>query len=810
MKKKLLIGALSAVCAFACTGAVTTLTANGATSTQATPTVYDLWDLKGVKEYQTTKVNGVDQHIGQFERNHNVAFRSVISYDGTDAFKVNHLILTPSQTNASHFAYGGYGYQFIVDNNKMHIRYDSDPTTATTALKTEITAAATATGDSLTAKLAQTDNLSGTGKVNVTNLLNGSEAFLLEFGCKDILTDGTWTGNYVYAAINGTEVLSYTDTSEYFDDMGTYTGRGADYREVSLFKYKTSYTVLDFTMGTAPEGAGFETGDVYQTVVNKNSVLELAISQEYTITSATLASVDVTDKISWTPTGYVLDCTSFTEGGTLVLTTEKSVRENASVYDLYDITGKKSGVYTNAYDGRLVGNLPQTHNAAFRAKVTFEGMNGNPDNRNLLLDLILFSKTRYNVADDYGYQFYWRDGVLKICYDTAPNENGGNDTVAASLSHAGLQALLGTATANNLRYCKESFVLEFGSVKLINGNEWTGNCVYVNINGVEVLSFVDRSANYKEKGNIIANGGWANGYSLYAYETAYPYVEFTMGETPEGAKFETGDTHKVLAVDGATLHLPLKFGYILTSATLDNVDITDKISANDDGYALDCSGFTQGGTLVLTTALKKVNVAVTLNDKVTVTTAQTYDIKSFLDVKMTTAVGYALSSFKVNGEEKIADVVLGKDGTYTYDSYQLLAQTVTISTAVEQKTFAVTVQKTGDGTVQFAQTVDAFGAFTLTATPDGDESILSVKCNGEKLPLNAEGKFTLEKVSQDLTFEVVFSVAEKVVNKENQTPTTPQGESGCGSSLGVFLPLTACLGLIGTLLLMRARTRKDD
>ena len=116
MKNKLLIGVLTAVCACFCVGSVTTFSIEAEMVAYGTPTTYDLWDLKGVKEYQTTKVNGADQHIGQLGANHNVAFRSILSYDGTDAFKVNHLILTSNQTNVSHFAYGGYGYQFLVDN----------------------------------------------------------------------------------------------------------------------------------------------------------------------------------------------------------------------------------------------------------------------------------------------------------------------------------------------------------------------------------------------------------------------------------------------------------------------------------------------------------------------------------------------------------------------------------------------------------------------------------------------------------------------------------------------------------------------
>lgn len=207
--------------------------------------IYDLFDLKGEKEYRPSTQNDSTQNIGKFDGNNNVAFRSRIAHaDEKDhVFAMNYLIL--KSTASSHFANGGYGYQFLMKDNEVSIRYDKDPTTADVA--GEIVQGVSLTASELDAVLVTIDGLNGE-KINGSDFKKGKEVFDFEFGCAKYYIGDTWAGNYVYAKINGVEIMHFIDKAANFrnaEDLGCYTGCGADYRDYCERTFSTTYTVED-------------------------------------------------------------------------------------------------------------------------------------------------------------------------------------------------------------------------------------------------------------------------------------------------------------------------------------------------------------------------------------------------------------------------------------------------------------------------------------------------------------------------------------------------------------------------------------
>lgn len=246
-KRKLLIGTLLATFACSIVGAICSIMpmqTNAQDVTYDTPAVYDLYDITGTTSF--TSGSTKNRNIGQMPATHNVAFQAKVSYDKNSTRNLYmNLLLGQDKTVDSAYFCTNYGYMFILTDGKMSIKYDADPTTNST--EKEATIGASLSWDDLSAKLGNIDSWENEGsKINTANFLKGKETFLFEFGSAKAYTlvddTKTWTGNYVYAKINGVEVISFTDTSAYYQTKGTYFGKGATGYDWTYYTFETSYT----------------------------------------------------------------------------------------------------------------------------------------------------------------------------------------------------------------------------------------------------------------------------------------------------------------------------------------------------------------------------------------------------------------------------------------------------------------------------------------------------------------------------------------------------------------------------------------
>lgn len=545
-KRKLLISTLLA--AFACSfvGAicsVASLQVKAEEITYGTPVVYDLWDLANVKAgvYGHASSGATTRGIGQMPSNHNAAFKTIITDDYyTEEQKTGQAsnskkimlswLMFQTGNVGNNYSCNGYPYQLHWQDGAMKIRYDNNPTdtTANTTVGAEVG------WGTIFNTLRNTKGLNGKVLSTPDVILYNKEEFSLEFGCKDILTDGVWTGNYVYAKINDIEVINYTDTTEYFDDRGTYFGASADASSWTFYGCKTTYDFVDVTMGEVPEGATFTEGAKYSIPVKNGSTLEIPLEEGYAVKTAMLGDTDVTDKISWSPAKTALDCSALTAGEyTLTLTTSQNVIDDVTVYDLYDLKGVKEYQTTSENSNvQNVGQFATNSNVAFRSIISYP----EADTKHLYINYLILksSESEHFAYGGYGYQFLFKDGVMSIRYDNTPTVNDGIET-ATTLSKAQLNSLLPTidnlvgtgkinVTDNAFYLGKEAFTFEFGCAKYLVNDEWTGNYVYVKINGVEIMSFIDTGANYQAKetlGKYTGRGADGRGYTNYLYTTTY-------------------------------------------------------------------------------------------------------------------------------------------------------------------------------------------------------------------------------------------------------------------------------------------------
>lgn len=745
-------------------------------------TVYDYEDLTGQQfgDYESSQAATESQRkLGNFSANENVAVRTWIKRTGTQG---DHWYGGLSILESSYGACDGYyldcDWDIKLRRRTGETLYDEDDVLSV------------ATKEKAGYPIAV--NVGAIGEV---------DGFVVEFGVQSVKKNGVRIGNYVYFKVDGKLLHGYFDDSDTFDKKGT--GVSVTFRS----------NLRNYQFATVPsESSLAKIRRAFDLIKPLPDMTAVTLSDKNAIENARAAYDTLTD----TEKLYVVNATRLLNAERqLWLVRGDAEADEVTIYDLFDVNGDISNAYMNAvtnpaqreqiqeaidnglpFNGRKIGIIQETSNIAFRAKISYQWYVQDT----LFIELYIMQKSVTASANNYGYRLWWKDGSIEIQYDKNPLVLGeGDNTIGARLAAEDVTALVG----EGIQAAQEEFVLEFGCAKYIAYDAWQGNYVYVKVNGVEVLSFVDSGAFYKDKGNIVANGNY-NTWHLYTFESLYEFADITLGEAPEGAAFATGDTQKVALREGYQMLLPFAYGYEITSASLDGDDVTDKILLTQDGYALDCSTLQSGGTLTLTTAKKQVSVSVTENEKAEVLVAETADIRSVLDAKIVTASGYVLTSFTVNGVEYIDEVLLGGDGYYYCNTYRLL-QDSTIATAVAEKSYTVSVNKKGEGSVDSVQTVGAFGSVTVTITPSENTLIKRVLLNGEAVNVSADGKITIDRVTEDLFFDVRFAEKPAAVDK-TENPTTDTSSNGCNASLtATTMSLTAVFVAISVAVVIKKR-----
>lgn len=211
---------------------------------------------------------------------------------------------------------------------------------------------------------------------------------------------------------------------------------------------------------------------------------------------------------------FSYDYTKYTFETAYSENTLANIEKQVAVYDLYDITGRESGTYLNGYDGKAIGQLPYTSGVAFKTKVSTHADNQKTIH---LIDLIITGSSAYTSSNNYGgYRLIWKDNVIRITHDKDTVANTGHLVVAETSANTG-----DLANKNN---CSTAFDLEFGSARYMIDGAWMGNYVYVKVDGVEVLHFVDKGELYKTRGHYVGSGSDAGNWSKYTFNTAYETV----------------------------------------------------------------------------------------------------------------------------------------------------------------------------------------------------------------------------------------------------------------------------------------------
>lgn len=114
---------------------------------------------------------------------------------------------------------------------------------------------------------------------------------------------------------------------------------------------------------------------------------------------------------------------------------------------------------------------------------------------------------------------------------------------------------------------------------------------------------------------------------------------------------------------------------------------------------------------------------------------------------ITPAVGYEVVSFKVDGEE-----VALEELQYQFKN---VTQSHQVEIVFEIITFTVTVEKTGNGTVNVPETVQYGQSLTIEILADPNNYIKSVVINGATYP--TDGTIVINGIGSDVTINVVFA-----------------------------------------------------
>lgn len=716
-------------------------------------TVYDLYDIVGEKDF--TSGAEKNRNIGQMPSTHNVAFKAKFSYDeSSKKILIINFIMGHKQTVNTEYFLRDCGYMFYFRDNTARLVYCGDGTETNQLVHT----AAQLDWAELSAKLSTIDNLDGNGKISAEEWRYGREAFEFEMGYVKAYTGDEWTGNYVYVKINGTELMGFTDTSAYYQDKGTYFGKGATGYDYTFYTFSTTYESLP----------GVDTLDNIRAVKTAIETLPNAENIVWRDKETVENVRKMYDALTDNEKSYISDISRLTDAENMIwFLRGNATADKVVVYDLFDINGDKANTYTTETGvGRKVGYFQETSNIAFKTKVSFDVYdkeNYNP----LFFEIFILQKNVTSGASDYGYLFRWRNNQIQILYDANPIVAGdGDDTVGASVGK------------NTPKLSEtEEFIVEFGCAKYIAYGKWYANYVYVKINDEEVLHFIDNGDYFQDKGKIVVNGIYG-GWNSYTFNSLYDFAEITMGEASQGTNFIVGDIIDVPLNSDYKMPIPTKIGYCISSAKIDGVDVTDKIVLTEDGYALDCASLSFGGVLTVETSKKQISVSVEANENVQVEISEYADIFSVMEARIATNDGYVLSSFKINGIEYINEIELRKDGYYYCTTYRF-SEDVTIETETVERRYSVVIYSNDGGITNCVENVGAFGSVVLTITPDENYLIASVLLNGEAVNVNSEGKVIIDRAMQDMQFDIRF--AQKPMPVDTSVSIS---SGGCRSVLG--------------------------
>ena len=152
-----------------------------------------------------------------------------------------------------------------------------------------------------------------------------------------------------------------------------------------------------------------------------------------------------------------------------------------------------------------------------------------------------------------------------------------------------------------------------------------------------------------------------------------------------------------------------------------------------------------------------------VDEETGVATANVYDL---VTITVTPDEGYQLvkDSLVVTDEmDTPVEITANEDGTY---SFEMPASDVTIEAEFEAIDYTITVEKTGEGEVEVVETANIKDVVTITATPDGENVVKSIKvtyAKGEetvevKTTKGEDGTYTFEMPAANVTVTVVFDM----------------------------------------------------
>ena len=710
--------------------------------------VYDLYDIADTYGPASYYGDWDDETriIGTFEDTHNIAFRTKISPDPNR----DHVYIGFEFLNRNTDGYvNGYGYGLEFDWS-IALYYNTDPTRGT-----------------------QNGYKTKAAEVALPSAVADKEDFILEFGCVKYYENEEWAGNYVYVKINDEEVLSWTDQTEFYEEKGTnlvvdsVIGQYMEPVRFTSLKFEEAQEIAAETIAAiealpAPE----------EVTLDDRAAIEGARAMYDSLNESVHAAVSNYDKLIACEEAYL----------SLV-----SRKDEAVVYDLYDISGEFGPHIYNSANGRQIGSLPDTVNVAFQAKITPQA---NRDH--VYFDLGILQKTTTGYVNEYGY-FLLIDWDIRILYDTNPIVSGeGDATAAAVLGYADMPEFLRTPGMYR------DFVLEFGSVKYYEYDEWVGNYVYVKIDGEEILSFIDKSEYFQDKGNRVLVGETAGWTMQYPFSTTYEVYTITYNGTSPAVRLDP--IYYVIDGKDAEITMLTEVGYQVSDVFLNGVSVKDDLVSTPGGYILTVSGLTENAELTLATEQIAYAVTVETAEGARITAPETVPALGSLQVEILPEQGMVLKSFSINGLDCLPDVVLEATGySYRLDNVQ---ENVTVSAQFEEKSFSVSVTVSGEGSCEYVPTVSAWAPFEIRFVPAEGMLISGIKLNGEAIATDENGVYSIAAVNGDLQFQAEFISA-------GEEP--PQADGGCkGEIVSSALYGLFAFGAAAAILFIMRKAKKHD
>ena len=461
----------------------------------------------------------------------------------------------------------------------------------------------------------------------------------------------------------------------------------------------------------------------------------------------------------------------------------------ANVVDWYELSGQISTLYdhstTDPSKGLeyTMGNLPDSKNVALKTKLTLGDVGYDKDHSRTIWFL---KKLDVRYDEGTGYYFTWTDSTIQLGA-LEQNENG---------NHVKRIGMEGATPANFA--CGNTVELELGTIKMYLNNVYVGDCVYVKIDGKEIMSMMDENPR-PDNGTFVMSPYGSSIGQWEIFSSTRDFVTFTSEDELVDITELT-----VFSDQDYVLNIPVSVGYKVTSVMINGTPIEFSLTQGGAQVSL-AKGFS-GGEIDVVAERSEVGVTITglasneyaLNGVVEGKASYGSNITLSFDCPS----GKKLSSLKVNGVDSFDKAVANGNG-YELTLYSLVAD-MAIELTFEDVTYSVTAKQLENGQITLSATsVAGGGTISFTVTVNEGYRLKGVTVNGKSISVNERGEGCIENICEDIEISAEF-----LPYVEEEAPTAG---GGCASSIGLGTTIGGLVLILAVcgILLVRRKARND-